>query len=130
MLALLRLLLPALIPSWRFFETVQPSPRVYWRAADDAEWAEFRPRPANVPVWVMLVRLVWNPAWNEALYAVSLAERLTAEPTAHVERELFRVIAGQAGSAAQIQFRLVFVTRDTSEVTYQSAPRALSEIVL
>lgn len=122
MLASIRLLLPAVVPSWRFFETVQPSPRVEWRVEEGA-WQAFRPRPAHLPVWRMVVRLVWNPDWNEALYAVSLAERLVAEPTAHAEAEMFRLISGQV--SGRVTFRLVFVTREGREVLFQSAPRLL-----
>lgn len=122
MLTSLRLLLPALVPSWRFFETVQPSPRVEWRV-EGGDWRAFRPRPAHVPVWRMALRLFWNPDWNEALYAVSLAERLVAEPTAHAEAEMFRLIARQG--SGRVTFRLVFVTREGRAVLFHSAPRLL-----
>ena len=79
---LLLLLLPALIPSWRFFKTVEPSPRVQWTLVQDGErkWQEFNPRPEVVSFGRMLRRMVWNPRWNEALFLVSLAERQTIDP--------------------------------------------------
>jgi hypothetical protein len=48
MLQTLKLLLPALIPSWRFFDTIAPSPRIEFtllKTAQDASgaWREFRP---------------------------------------------------------------------------------------
>ena len=47
----LKLLLPALIPSWRFFDTIAPSPRIEYALLHDphaaAAWREFRPRPAR-----------------------------------------------------------------------------------
>lgn len=123
MIALLRLLLPALVPSWRFFKSVQPSPRVYWQYEGDTDWQEFRPRPAHISPLTMARRLVWNPRWNEALYAVSLAERLTVDPTPHAENEMFRLIMAQADRAGALRFRLIFVTRDTRDITFQSPLR-------
>ncbi len=134
MFATLKLLLPALIPSWRFFKSVEPSPRVQWRyyGPECAQgWQEFRPRPPHLSVWAMLRRLIWNPVWNETLYSVSLAERLTAGPNPHAQTEVFRLIASDlvgVEATKAVQFRLVFVIRDTADITFQSPPRPLSEI--
>eukprot|EP01041_Mallomonas_annulata_P029338 gene29338-51316_t len=94
----LRLLLPALIPSWNFFDVIAPSPRIEYAlgalpAAPLDAWREFRPRPAHLPLWRMLARLLWNRHWNETLFLVSCAERLVDQPTAHSEDEIFRRIA-------------------------------------
>lgn len=82
------LLLPALVPSWRFFDRVTASPRLEyrWVGADGAQdvasepsvqaWLPFRPRPAQRGGLAMLVSLFWNPQWNEDLFLVSLCERL------------------------------------------------------
>ena len=117
MLRPLSLLLPALIPSWRFFKTVAPSPRVYYRL-DGGEWAAVAPRPEQVPVAVMVRRWVWNPAWNEALYLVTLSERLVDAPTDHSLRELttriIRITCAPPG--AMLQFRLTFVTREGDRI--------------
>jgi hypothetical protein len=61
----------------------------------------------------MLLRMVWNPRWNESLYLVSCAERLMANPTAHSEREIIARIKAETAdaSAPWLQFRLVFVSR-------------------
>ena len=114
----LKLLLPALVPSWRFFDTIAPSPRIEYALLDDlhavAEWQEFRPRPARLSFGRMLLRMVWNPRWNESLYLVSCAERLTANSTAHSEREIVERINAECAdaSAPWLQFRLVFVSRE------------------
>jgi hypothetical protein len=79
MLKTISLILPVLIPSWRFFKAVEPSPRVQW-AADGGAWHDYRPRPERIALARIVRRLVWNPDWNEALYMVSLAERLTLAP--------------------------------------------------
>ena len=93
MLQTLKLLLPALIPSWRFFDTIAPSPRIEFallKTARDASgrWQEFRPRPARLPISTMLKRMFWNPRWNESLFLVSCAERLMESPTEHSSQEI------------------------------------------
>lgn len=113
----LKLLLPALIPSWRFFDTIAPSPRIEYALLNDphavAAWQEFRPRPVRLSFGKMLLRMVWNPRWNESLYLVSCAERLMANPTAHSELEIIERIKAENAdaSAPWLQFRLVFVSR-------------------
>lgn len=141
----LKLLLPALIPSWNFFDVIAPSPRVEYarlRSIGDVsgEWREFRQRPPHVSPATMLQRLVWNPRWNETLFLASCAERLTDEPTDHSENEIFKRIAADLAHEADdperpwLCFRLVFVSRVgeslVDEVLYQPAPRRLAEIAV
>lgn len=146
----LRLLLPAIMPSWRFFDAVTASPRVDFaflsRADEPAEqWREFRPRPATLTFATMLRRLFWNAQWNENLYLVSLAERLmsaaTSETERHSERELLLRVArhldrhGCSDRAAWLQIRLRFVSRAgsadavESEVVYLSSPYRMAELM-
>lgn len=131
---LLMLLLPGLIPSWRFFQTIEPSPRVQWRVLDDAAddpntWREYHPRPQHLSPARMLRRLVWNPNWNDALYLVSLSERLMEAPTRHSVSEIQRRVERAYPTDTPqpyLQFRLVFVRRKgteiSAEVTYVSEP--------
>ena len=136
---MLRLLLPALIPSWRFFDRVGPSPRVEYAiqaAADDQppRWREVRPRPARVSLPAMLARLAWNPDWNEALYLVSCAERLLEHPSevraAHLVSRVAAVLdtddEGRGGEARVLRVRVVLVTgargRVEREVAFVSEP--------
>ena len=138
MLKPLALLLPALIPSWRFFDVIAPSPRVEFAllaSADDvdAEWREFRPRPARVSIPTMLGRLVWNPRWNETLFLVSCAERLMDQPTAHSEDEIFRRLAADLDAPEPwLTFRLVFLERQGEtiirEELFRAAPRRRADI--
>lgn len=98
MLQTLKLLIPALIPSWNFFDAVASSPRIEYACMGApgetvGSWREFRPRPQRVGAPGALARLIWNARWNEALFVVSCAERLLAEPTAHSQDEIFRRIA-------------------------------------
>ncbi|ADG10601.1 hypothetical protein B7G68_10940 [Caulobacter segnis] len=138
----LQLLLPALIPSWNFFDVIAPSPRVEYAVTPSVEaapeaWLEFRPRPERVTSATMAARLLWNPRWNESLFLVSCAERLIDNPTAHSEHEIFKRIAADLARGGEtvegwLAFRLVFVVRDgeaiTREVQFEAAPRALAEI--
>jgi hypothetical protein len=132
------LLLPALIPSWRFFEVIEASPRVQWAALEGpdavvAKWNDYRPPPVTLSIWALLGRLFWNPWRNEGLYMVSLAERLTLTPTPDGISEIFRLISADLSTetAPCLQFRLVFLYRDKAglsdhlrqEVSYLSCPR-------
>lgn len=139
----LRLLLPAIVPSWRFFDAVTASPRLDYALlptadAPTARWQEFRPRPAVLRAGTMLRRLLWNPQWNENLFLVSLAERLlgatSMETAAHSQRELLLRVArdldrhAACDPDAYLQIRLRLVSRTgpgehvTEEVVYLSSP--------
>ncbi len=139
MLSLLNLLLPALMPSWRFFKSVDPSPRVEWAmlanaASAPTQWREFRPRPQHLTPWAMTCRMLWNPRWNETLFLVSCAERLTLTPGSHSQQEILRRISAElertlppGACLPYLQFRLVFTDRNedgrlVKAVTYQSDP--------
>lgn len=128
------LILPILIPSWRFFKSIEPSPRVQWglTSADTVtpiNWQEFRPRPAYLSPLHIFRRLFWNPAWNESLFLVSCAERLQENPTEHSINEIRqRVLCDIArgptttkthgtDSDTMMQFRLLFVHRDGAQLT-------------
>jgi len=124
----LKLLVPAVIPSWRFFDTIAPSPRIEFALLETAQqapvsWQEFRPRSARLSVGSMLKRLLWNPRWNETLFLVSCAERLMSNPTEHSSREILNRIKAEldqeTGTAARppyLQFRLVFLSRHDGEI--------------
>ncbi|MFW2542717.1 hypothetical protein ACN2XU_08755 [Primorskyibacter sp. 2E107] len=125
----LSLLLPALIPSWRFFKTVAPSPRIEYRL-DGAPWSECQHRPRQIGPARMLRRMLWNPRWNEQLFLVSLSERLVADPEqadhalAELSTRLIRL--SHAAPGATLEFRLVFVARDGAQIgkfiEYESPP--------
>ncbi len=120
----LKLLLPALIPSWRFFDTIAPSPRIEFTLLETPQslsghWQELRPRPARLSMPSMLKRIFWNPRWNESLFLVSCAERLMENPTEHSAQEILKGIKAEllrnavdAVATPYLQFRLVFVSRE------------------
>lgn len=142
MLKAFSLLLPALIPSWNFFDVIAPSPRIEYallpaRTARPVAWHEFRPRPQTLSLGAMVRRLLWNPQWNEALFLVSCAERLINQPTAHSQDEIFRRIAADLSAAGPLSgtepwlcFRLVFLSRDgdtlRSDILFVAEPRRLA----
>ena len=141
MLKSLKLLAPALIPSWRFFDTITASPRIEFvplTAADGTagDWQEFRPRPQSLSVGAILRRLVWNPRWNETLFLTSCAERLLENPTEHSITEISTRVAatldpaGPKGDAPFFRFRLVLISREggalQKEIAYVSSRQAVT----
>lgn len=126
MLQTLKLLLPALFPSWRFFDAIAPSPRVeicllQTKQDTPRPWAEFRPRPTYLPISHMIKRMFWNPRWNESLFLVSCCERFVeTEAEIHSREILSRISADlqkqNAATAPFLQFRLVYVSRVGAEI--------------
>lgn len=129
MLDVVRLLLPALFPSWRFFDVIAPSPRIEVALFSDAgdeggDWRDCRPRPERVDLRHCLTSLFWNARWNETLYLATCAERLMQNPTEHSSREIRRRLradllradrlreTGGAPEGPLFRFRLVFVSRE------------------
>lgn len=124
MLPTIKLLLPALLPSWRFFDAVGPSPRIEFRLMTrpdaDTPWQPFRPRPARLGPAQMARRLVWNPLWNETLFMVSCAERLLHHPTHHSLHEIQRRIAATLPpdpALPYLQIRLALISRHGAQIT-------------
>ena len=126
----LKLLLPALFPSWNFFDVIAPSPRIQFtllNKEDDSplEWHEFLPRPVHVSLVQMLKRLFWNPKWNESLFMLSCAERLIEKYTLHSEDEILNHITkelkntplnGILVDATYLQFRLIVLQRKNDQL--------------
>ncbi len=126
----LSLVLPVIVPSWRFFKTIEPSPRVQWAlfSADSTApvvWHDFQPRPVTIAPLKMVLRLFWNPDRNEELFVVSCAERIQQHPTAHSINEIRRRIQLSIektridAADSFFQFRLVFVRREQAELVQE-----------
>jgi hypothetical protein len=131
MLKTCALILPALIPSWRFFQTVEASPRVEWTLLATAretpsKWHPLRPRPDTVTPLQMLARLFWNPAGNDAPYITSCAERIALGTCPHsvgeiTTRILRHITTLPIQSCTKLmQFRLVFVAHDGAGLTRET----------
>lgn len=128
------LFLPIIIPSWRFFDVIAPSPRIEICTLSKANvattnWQIFKPKPEHLTFSQMLKRLFFNPHGNEDLYLVSLAERLAGGDCAHSEQEIVSLIRPahpHDDKNSHFQFRLVFITRESDElqkhILWTSAP--------
>lgn len=120
----IKLLFPALIPSWNFFDIIAPSPQIQFvllNAAHTAisDWQVFRPRPQQIKFSQALKQLFWNPQWNESLFLVSCAERIMENYTTHSENEIFDRIQNDLSNqtmATHLQFRLVYTQRIGTEL--------------
>ena len=132
MLKTLQLILPAWIPSWRFFDEIAPSPRIEYALLSTSDekptnWQSFRPRPEHVSTARMFKRMLWNPNWNDTLFTASCAERLMASPETleHSTREIMDRIRSDLHKMGHdtvthpyFQFRLAFIYRSGSEIQH------------
>jgi len=141
MLKTFKLLLPALIPAWNFFDWIAPSPRIEYALQSSAadtplEWREFRPRPTSISFHAKVARLFFNPSWNESLFLVSCAERLADAQNDHSVREIFNRIHADLVRTVQptppktiLHFRIVFVRRwqdaIVREIAFVASPREI-----
>ena len=138
----LKFLLPALIPSWNFFDIISPSPRIEFSLLNSEsekalEWTEFRPRPEQLSLLDMIKRMFWNSKWNESLYLVSCAERIMENYTSHSETEILNRIEKEVLlkhenlEATHLQFRLLFIDGNNfklnKNITFISRTKALAK---
>lgn len=119
-----RLLLPALIPSWRFFDEITASPRIEVALGDDTKvWTEFRPRPQALSIWSILARLVHNPGWNDTLYLVSVSERIAERPNKHsiqgISDRIRAELTKNNSDVTSFKFRIVFVHKEENSIVRQ-----------
>ena len=123
----LKLLIPALIPSWNFFDLISPSPRIQFSLLKEendlnTNWQEFHPRPNHLSFLQMIKRMLWNPAWNESLYLVSCAERIIDAYTPHSEDEILTRIESSLKretdtlTTTHLQFQIIVVQRNEKQL--------------
>jgi len=139
---MLKLLLPILFPSWRFFSSIGPSPRIQISFLQDENaqshnWQAFRPLPARVSFWSGLGRLLLSPERNETLFINTCAERLFDEYSPMREQEIMRrILAAIArreivcdADTKYVQFRICAVMREgqviAQPVVFISKPNLL-----
>ncbi|SLN50102.1 hypothetical protein AQS8620_02150 [Aquimixticola soesokkakensis] len=137
---LFSLLLPVLLPSWRFFKTVAPSPRIevarFERGSDGAwvqvqDWQAFRPAPRRLSFGALVAQIFWNPDRNAQLYLVSCAERMIAaqeegrrcarsfnEISARLSEALWQAPRTGRAPLAAFRFRLIFIWRAGQELRH------------
>ena len=139
---MLKLVLPVIFPSWRFFSSIGPSPRIHiaflhHESDTPTQWQEFRPKPLNISCAKMLFRLFHNPQWNETLYINTCAERLFEGYSDMREREIMRRILAAVNSgevevaedSTYVIYRISAVMREglvvNQQVTFVSTPAFL-----
>ncbi len=94
----LTLLMPIFFPSWRFFSSIGPSPRVDYclLAAEpggaDSPWQEYSARVPRLSIGQQLRRLVYNPLWNQQLYLNTCAEQLMESPSEFHAQQIAEII--------------------------------------
>jgi len=121
MLRGLSLLVPALMPSWRFFDVITAAPRieVSHLATPDATpiWAPFRPKPQRSGVAASIGRLLWNPDGNATLYLNACVERVAEGCEGpYLDHISAAVRSEMGGSGGWVCFRLCLRYRDGSEI--------------
>lgn len=143
---MLKLILPVIFPSWRFFSSIGPSPRIHYAFLQNEndepqEWFEFRPRPGKVSFKESLCRLFHNPHWNETLYLNTCAERLFEGYSEMREQEIMtRILAAVtakqiavAADSSYLVYKISAVIREaqviTQPVTFVAKPVLLKGIV-
>ena len=127
---MIKLILPILFPSWRFFSAIDASPRIQFaflenEIAEPHLWYEFRPRPARISFIESLCRLLWNPRWNETLYLNTCAEHLLDEYSVMREQEILnRILSAVSEGEITLDpnthfllFRISTVIRENKLVT-------------
>ena len=121
------LLLPAVIPSWRFFDEIAPSPRLEYAVFDDMDketynWRELQLNDDKISIIDLIKRLFYNSARNHSLYIMSLSERIAGEDCAHAKKEVLRIVKLKlqqlygSPEARFFRYRLVFKLRVGSKI--------------
>jgi hypothetical protein len=128
----LLLLAPIVMPSWRFFDEIAPSPRIEYRLLTSPElphnnedlslgWHRLSPIPERLALLAYIGRLFLNPDWNERLFLMSNSERLMQYDSAASYQRLLqasqkdaktRLFPAPTHAALFLQFRLVFISKD------------------
>lgn len=130
------LILPIVMPSWRFFDVIAPAPHIEFGWADSATsnalaWRPFLPTPATID-WPLRLRHLWsNAARNETLYLLACADqvcyatsaRAAAEIRARLERALANGSLDRQGPYLCLRIRTVVrVGTELQETVAYSAP--------
>ena len=129
MIRALSLLVPVLMPSWRFFAVVAPSPMIEFAvrqpgAKGKPHWQEFRPRPQALSLLAMARRLFWNPQWTETLFLTTCTERYLESEDPKRLREILTQVRQDVGEnepdlpdGTTIQCRFVAFSEIEGEMT-------------
>lgn len=131
MFRLLKLILPVLFPSWRFFSGIGPSPRIEYayladsdQQLDLAEWQPLNHTPPRLGLINALWRYCHNPVWNEQLYLNTCAEHLFEGYSVFFDQEIgnrlcAKVWRGELSAPSSAQF---LVYRLRAIFAYEASP--------
>ncbi|RYY75525.1 MAG: hypothetical protein EOO52_09020 [Gammaproteobacteria bacterium] len=127
---MLKIFLPVLFPSWRFFSSIGPSPRIHIAFSNNendepTHWREFRPLPRKISFREGIFHLFHNPRWNETLYINSCAERLFEVYSELREQEImYRILEAIKSEeiipntdSTYVKFRISAVIREAQIIT-------------
>jgi hypothetical protein len=137
---MLRLILPLLFPSWRFFNSIGPSPRIMLRI-NQGDWQEFCPTPVNIGLWAHLCSVFYNPTGNKTLFvhscAVRLFDELDSSAVENIELALAQAILALqlplCDDTAVLSWRVELLEWDsaskiTASIVYTAKPRSIEEL--
>ncbi len=138
---MMRLILPILFPSWRFFNSIGPSPRNMLQF-DAGPWFEYAPKPLQLGLLERLRRLIYNPLGNRVLFVQSCAVRLFDGHDSRAEENIFLILtqAIRLGSLvppspqASLRWCVEQLEWDcqgkiTASPIYTSQPRSLDQLM-
>lgn len=141
------LLAPALLPSWRFFDAIEPSPRLQlaaWHGRGDVEprWHDVSLTPIRSSAGASLRRLLINSTRNDTLFLVSCCSRVLDDGRVHAQREI-AIRLSAVGRATGVlvpdgpglRFRILEVSRRAAggldrQVAFTSQPFTLDGVPL
>ncbi len=115
MRSLFLLVLPALFPSWRFFDEITASPRIEIKPPG-GPWHRFRPRPKGFSFRSLFLNIFFNHEWNEKLLLTSCAERLLDTENPHFQQEILNRVWRDHPDLTQIEMRIVLIQRPQKEL--------------
>ena len=130
---MLKLLLPIVFPSWRFFSAVESSSRIELGFVAEAHerpvvWDLFHVLPPQLDIITSIKQLFHNPHWNELLYMNTCAEHLGENNSVFYAQELgTRLVAAARNkkimvdaTACYLVFRIQRVSMQDETVTSET----------
>lgn len=137
----IQLLMPVLIPSWQFFKSIAPSPRIEFALLKTGHettlsWQEFSLCPEKRGLLNSLASIFFNRSWNESLFINSSAEKLIIEDDENSKTEIIerlrRNLISQnklkLSDTPYLQFRLVFISQGLQrDILYVSGVEDIRE---
>lgn len=129
-----KLFIPAIIPSWRFFDFIAPSPRIEVRffknkPTQNQKWMEFLPASNTASPIKILSHLFYNPHRNQRLFMAACAERIAQDHCPYAKRDIETAIRSSSYhlNSTHFQYRLKFIYREQSDIAFNSPTHVIEE---